>query len=392
MPPARRVPRDRREQADRIIGGILLAIALSAVSVLLLLTLFIFREGLPIFSKVGVMNFLLGLKWAPGKNAFGILPMIAGSVWVTGGALVLGVPLGLASALFLSEIAPLRLSRIMKPAIELLAAIPSVVYGFIGLVVLVPLIRSVLGGPGFSVLASSVVLAIMVLPTIISISYDALKAVPVSFREGSLALGASRWQTMIMVLVPGARSGIVAGIILGMGRAVGETMAVIMVAGNATTVPRTPLDPVRTLTSNIALEMGYASGDHRTALFATGVVLFAIIMMLNTLATSVTRSRVRAAFPKPHREAPGTAAQGKSAGAGVVDLGGGPLTHANMPGGPAGSVGPSSGGALGERPSGEPSGGVAGAGARGGARGTSSQETGAALGKEVAGVDERTKE
>lgn len=311
--PARRIPRDPREAADRLIGRILLAIAFSAVSVLLLLTLFIFKEGLPIFSKVGLKGFLLGLKWAPGKGVFGILPMIAGSVWVTAGALLLGVPLGLAGALFLSEIAPLRLSRIMKPAIELLAAIPSVVYGFIGLVVLVPLIRAVLGGPGFSVLASSVVLAIMVLPTIISISYDALKAVPVSFREGSLALGAGKWQTMIMVLLPAARSGIVAGVILGMGRAVGETMAVIMVAGNATTVPRTPLDPVRTLTSNIALEMGYAAGDHRTALFATGVVLFAIIMVLNVLATRVTRSRVRASFPKPHRDMPASGAGGGQA-------------------------------------------------------------------------------
>jgi phosphate transport system permease protein len=291
----REIPRDPREAADRMIARVLLAIAFSAVSVLLLLTLFIFREGLPIFLKTGVGNFLLGMKWAPAKGVFGILPMIAGSVWVTAGALILGVPFGLACALFLAEVAPPRVSRQIKPAIELLAAIPSVVYGFIGLVVLVPLVRQVFGGPGFSVLASSVVLAIMILPTVISISYDALKAVPVSYREGSLALGASRWQTMRMVLLPAARSGIMAGIILGMGRAVGETMAVIMVAGNAIIVPGSPLDPVRTLTSNIALEMGYAAGDHQQALFATGIVLFVIIMALNLAAARLGGARFRRA-------------------------------------------------------------------------------------------------
>jgi phosphate transport system permease protein len=194
--------------------------------------------------------------------------------------------------------APDRARTLLKPVIEILAGIPSVVYGFIGIVVLLPWIRSHLGGPGASALAASIILGIMVLPTIIGISIDALQAVPNSYREGSLAMGATRWQTIRRVVLPAARSGLVAAIILGMGRAVGETMAVIMVAGNSVQMPRSPLDPVRTLTANIALEMGYAAGDHQAALFATGIVLFAIIMALNTVANLARGRRVkRAAAP-----------------------------------------------------------------------------------------------
>jgi phosphate ABC transporter permease protein PstC len=196
----------------------------------------------------------------------------------------------LSCAVFLTEFSSKKLRRIIKPIIELLAGIPSVVYGFMGVVLLVPFIRRTFGGPGLSVLAGAVILGIMILPTIISITIDSLLAVPPAYREGSIALGATRWQTTKMVLFPAARSGIVASIILGMGRAVGETMAVIMVAGNAVAVPGSLLSPVRTLTSNIALEMGYASGEHRQALFATGVILFVIIMILNTIA-NVTSSR-----------------------------------------------------------------------------------------------------
>ncbi len=203
------------------------------------------------------------------------------------------MPFALACAVVLTEFASPRLRNILKPVIELLAGIPSVVYGFIGVVVLVPFIRETFGGPGFSVLAASVVLGIMILPTVISISIDALQALPPSYREGALAMGATRWQAVRMVLLPSARSGIVASVILGMGRAVGETMAVIMIAGNAATIPRTPLEPVRTLTSNIALEMSYASGEHREALFATGVILFIIIMVLNTLANVSSSRRAR---------------------------------------------------------------------------------------------------
>lgn len=281
---------NKLERNERLVRLALLSIAFSAISVLAVITAFIFTEGTPIMFKYGFRSFLAGMNWYPSEKSFGLLPMIAGSLMVTFGALVIGVPLGLSCAVFLTEFSSRRLRRTIKPIIELLAGIPSVVYGFMGVVLLVPFIRRTFGGPGLSVLAASVILGIMILPTIISISIDSLLAVPPSYREGSLALGATRWQTMKIVLFPAARSGIVASIILGMGRAVGETMAVIMVAGNAADVPGSLLSPVRTLTSNIALEMGYASGEHRQALFATGVILFVIIMVLNTIA-NVTSSR-----------------------------------------------------------------------------------------------------
>jgi phosphate ABC transporter permease protein PstC len=217
--------------------------------------------------------------------------MIVGSLYVTAGALVIGVPFGLACAIVLTEFSSRRVRRIIKPLVELLAGIPSVVYGFIGVIILVPFIRETFGGPGLSVLAASIILGIMILPTIISISVDSLQAIPPSYREGSIALGATRWQTVKMVLFPAARSGIAASVILGMGRAIGETMATIMIAGNAAEIPRSLLMPVRTLTSNIALEMSYATGEHREALFATGVILFIIIMILNTVANATSSRR-----------------------------------------------------------------------------------------------------
>ena len=273
---------------------VLVVAAFSSLGILALIAVFIFAGGIPIIGEEGLGKFLLGTRWAPTKGSFGILPMILGSVWVTGGALLLGVPVALACAVYLAEVAPEAVGKIVKPALELLAGIPSVVYGFMGLVILVPFIRRFLGGPGFSVLAASAVLAVMILPTVTSVSYDALRAVPDPFRQASLALGATRWQTICMSVLPAARSGILAAVILGMGRAVGETMAVIMVAGNATLIPGSPLDPVRTLTSNIALELGYAAGRHREALFATGVVLFVIIMGLNLVAGALAgRGRSR---------------------------------------------------------------------------------------------------
>ncbi len=282
----------RLERNDRLVRLSLLMIALSAISVLAIITVFIFEQGTPIMFRYGFKSFLLGQDWYPSEKSFGLLPMIVGSLMVTFGALVIGVPLGLASAIFLTEFSDRRLIRILKPVIELLAGIPSVVYGFIGLMFLVPFIRDNFGGPGLSVLAASVILGIMILPTVISIAIDSIRAVPDTYREGSIALGATRWQTVRMVVLPAARSGIIAGIILGMGRAIGETMAVIMVAGNAADIPGSILAPVRTLTSNIALEMAYASGEHREALFATGVILFVIIMILNTIA-NVTSTRQR---------------------------------------------------------------------------------------------------
>lgn len=272
-----------------VAGKVLLLIALSSIASLTAITFFIFKEGLPLIFKVGIVNFLTGREWSPSNGEFGILPMVLSSVWITLGALIIGVPTGISCAVFLAEIIGDKTRKILKPAIELLASIPSVVYGFMGVVILVPFIRDTFGGPGFSLLAGSIILGIMILPTIISISTDSLKAVPNSFREASISMGATRWQTTIFVTLRAARTGILASVILGMGRAIGETMAVIMVAGNALNIPHSPLDPIRPLTSNIALEMGYATGDHQKALFATGIVLFVFIMILNVIATYISR-------------------------------------------------------------------------------------------------------
>jgi phosphate ABC transporter permease protein PstC len=279
--------------SDTVVERALLFAALSAVSTLALITLFILREGLPVVLERGPLAFLGDVTWAPSRGHFGLLPMIAGTAVVTVGALAIGLPLGLAGAITLAELAPRRARQILKPTIELLAGIPSVVYGFIGMEILVPLIRTggALGGPGYSALAASIILGIMVLPTIIGISIDALEAVPQSYRDGSRALGATHWQTVTGVVLPAARSGIVAAVILGMGRAVGETMAVIMVAGNAVQFPASVLSPVRTLTANIALEMSYASGAHAQALFATGIVLFLVSLTLNGIAGRVRSGR-----------------------------------------------------------------------------------------------------
>ncbi|MSP15783.1 MAG: phosphate ABC transporter permease subunit PstC [Myxococcales bacterium] len=276
---------------EKVVERSLLLVAMSSVAILLLITVFIFREGGPLLVQVGLGNFFSGA-WDPQHDQYGIALMVVGSFAVTSGALLIGVPFGIACAIVLAEMAPPRARSILKPAIEVLAGIPSVVYGFMGIVVLLPMIRTHIGGPGASALAGSIILGIMVLPTVIGISVDALQAVPRSYREASLALGATQWQTIRRVVLPAARSGIVAAVILGMGRAVGETMAVIMVAGNSVQMPHSPLDSVRTLTANIALEMGYAAGDHRAALFATGIVLFVIIMILNTLA-NLARGRLK---------------------------------------------------------------------------------------------------
>ena len=275
----------RARRGEALIERVLLFLALSAVAMLGLIAVFIFLQGLPIMLEHGPGSFLLGMRWAPTKGGFGLLPMILSSVIVTLGAMVIAVPLGLACAIFLSEIAPRRVANLVRPAIQLLAGIPSVVFGFIGILIVVPLIRNYLGGPGLSVLAATIILGIMVLPTLISIAEDAIEAVPKPYKEGAMALGCTHSQAIFGVMLPAARGGILAAIILAMGRAVGETMAVIMVIGNAAIIPQSPLDPARTLTSNIALEMGYAAGEHQKALFATGVVLFVFIMILNSVAT-----------------------------------------------------------------------------------------------------------
>jgi len=277
---------------EKIIEKILLLIALSSILILGLITFFIFEEGFPLIMKIGPKAFLFGEKWIPSKGLFGIFPMIVGSFWVTFGALLLGIPLGLSCAIFLCEWVPPTVGMILRPTIQLLAAIPSVIYGFWGLIVLVPLVRNYLGGPGLSILSGSMILGFMILPTIISISEDSLKALPPTYKAGALALGATHWQTIWRVLIPAARSGIMASIILGMGRAIGETMAMIMILGNAVKIPSSFLDSARTLTTNIGIEMGYASGDHRQALFATGMILFFIIMVLNSFAIILSRRRV----------------------------------------------------------------------------------------------------
>ncbi|HWQ14961.1 MAG TPA: phosphate ABC transporter permease subunit PstC [Roseiflexaceae bacterium] len=278
---------------ERAIRATLLVMALGVVLALALITFFILESGLALILRVGLVDFLGGITWSPTTKPpqFGILPMIIGSLWLTFGALLLGVPLGLAVAVFQVELAPPWLAGVLRPTIQLLAGIPSVIYGFIGLTLLAPLVRSTLGGPGLSVLTGAIVLGIMILPSVIAVSEDALRAVPPAIRDGATALGATHWQMIWGVLIPTARSGIVAGVILGMGRALGETMAVIMMVGNALTIPRSPLDAATTLTSNIALELAYASGEHREALFATGVVLFCLIMALNAIATVLVHQR-----------------------------------------------------------------------------------------------------
>ena len=276
---------------ERFPQSLFFIMALSALSALALITIFIFVEGIPLIVKVGFFNFIFGMKWAPSLGQYGIFPMIVGTVLVTLGAIILGVPIALCCSIFLAEFAPRKLSNLVRPAIQLLAGIPSVVFGFWGLIFIVPAIRNYLGGPGLSILAGSIILAIMILPTVISISEVSLLALSPLLKEGAFALGATHWQTIRSVLLPAAKSGILASIILGIGRAVGETMAVIMVLGNAVALPSSILDPARTLTTNIGIEMGYASGDHQQALFATGIVLLVIIMLLNSMAQYAIRRK-----------------------------------------------------------------------------------------------------
>lgn len=265
--------------------------ALLSILSVITITVYIFMRGGPAIFTIGVSDFVLGVRWAPDQGYYGILPMIIGSILATIGAVVLGVTIGIFTAIFMAEIAPPIVVRFYQPVIELLAGIPSIVYGFFGLVMIVPLIRTYLGGSGDSLLAVIIILGIMILPTIISISETSMRAVPKIYKEGSLALGATQIQTIFKIVLPAAKSGIITSIILGMGRAVGETMAVILVAGNSTIIPTSITSRMRTMTANIALEMGYAFGLHQGALFATGVILFLFIMMLNILLNVLVRKK-----------------------------------------------------------------------------------------------------
>lgn len=267
----------------------LIAAGFSILAVLLI-CLFLFANGIPAMHKIGLTNFMFGTKWRPGNDLYGIFPMIAGSLYVTAGAILTGVPVGLMTAIFLSKFCPKWLHKMLKPAIDLLAGIPSVVYGFFGLMVIVPFVRNVFGGNGSSILTASLLLGMMILPTIISVSETALNAVPQNYYEGSRALGASHERSVFLTMLPAAKSGIMAGIILGIGRAIGETMAVIMVAGNQARLPDSVLKGVRTLTANIVIEMGYATDLHRESLIATGVVLFVFILLIN-LSFNLVKNR-----------------------------------------------------------------------------------------------------
>ena len=272
--------------------GLFLASACVCILAVGVICYFLFANGLPFFSQYSALDFVTGTKWAPGQMLFGILPMIVGSFVITIGALLLGAPIGILTAIMMARFASNRVVKLMKPAIALLAGIPSVVYGFFGLMLLVPFTRNTLGGDGLSILVASVLLGIMILPTIIQTSEAAINAVPNSYYEGSLALGATHEASVFRAILPAAKSGIVSGIVLGIGRAIGETTAVLMVAGNQARLPTDLLKGVRTLTVNVLLEMGYAADLHRESLIATGVVLFVIVMAINFIFSFINRRRL----------------------------------------------------------------------------------------------------
>lgn len=266
---------------EKLMKALFFLTACVSIAAVLLICIFLFTNGVPAIQKIGIFRFLLGIKWKPANNIYGILPMIIGSLYVTAGALLLGVPIGILTAVFMAKFCPKRIYKPMKSAINLMAGIPSVVYGFFGLVVLVPLVREMFGGRGMGVLTASILLGLMILPTIINVSEASIRAVPASYYEGGLALGASHERSVFYAVLPAAKSGIFEGVVLGIGRAIGETMAVMMVAGNQAVIPNSILSGVRTLTTNIVLEMGYSTDLHREALIGTAVVLFVFILIIN---------------------------------------------------------------------------------------------------------------
>ena len=265
--------------------------ACTSILAVVFICIFLFANGIPAIKEIGFKEFVFGKVWKPTNSLYGIFPMIIGSLYVTAGAIVIGVPVGIFTAVFLAKYCPKKLYRFIKPAVDLLAGIPSVIYGFFGLVVLVPFVRTHLGGDGNSIVTASILLGIMILPSIINVSESAIRAVPDSYYEGALALGATRERSVFFAVLPAAKSGVFAGIILGIGRAIGETMAVMMVAGNQARIPDSVLKGVRTLTANIVMEMGYATDLHREALIATGVVLFIFILIIN-LGFSIMKRKV----------------------------------------------------------------------------------------------------
>lgn len=267
--------------SEKVMRIVFMLSATVSILAVIVICYFLFDQGLPAMVEIGVFDFLTGTVWKPLEGHFGIFPMIVGSIYVTAGAIILGVPIGLLCAIFMAKFCPKRLYSVMKPAVDLLAGIPSIVYGFFALMVIVPVIQDLTGTSGKGMLTASIMLAIMILPTIVSVSEAAIRAVPESYYEGSLALGATHERSVFFAMVPAAKSGIMAGVILGVGRAIGETMAVSMVAGNQPILPQSILSGVRTMTANVIIEMGYAEGLHRDALIATAVVLFVFILIIN---------------------------------------------------------------------------------------------------------------
>lgn len=262
---------------EKIMSGVFLLAACTSIIAVIIICLFLFANGIPAIKEIGIFKFITGTVWRPSNDIYGILPMILGSIYVTAGAILIGVPIGIFTAAFMAYFCPKKIYRVLKPAVNLLAGIPSVIYGFFGLVVVVPF-------TGNSMLTASLILAVMILPSVIGVSETAIKAVPASYYEGALALGATHERSVFFTVIPAAKSGIFAGVVLGIGRAIGETMAVMMVAGNSTGIPSSIFKGVRTLTTNIAIEMGYAQDLHREALIATGVVLFVFILIINISA------------------------------------------------------------------------------------------------------------
>ena len=268
---------------EKIMEAVFMLCACVSILSVALICIFLFANGIPAMTKIGFFDFIFGRKWKPSNEVFGIFPMIIGSIYITAGAVIIGVPIGILTAVYLARFCPEKLYKIIKPAVDLLAGIPSVVYGFFGLCVIVPFVRNNIGGDGNSILTASILLGFMILPTIINVSESSIRAVPEKYYQGALALGATHERSVFCTVVPAAKSGIMAGIVLGIGRAIGETMAVIMVAGNQARMPKGILEGIRTMTSNIVMEMGYATDLHREALIATGVVLFVFILIINTL-------------------------------------------------------------------------------------------------------------
>ena len=284
-----------RNLKEKVMEIVFLAAACASIIAVALICVFLFQSGLPAMKEIGLADFLFGTEWRPGNNMFGIFPMIVGSIYVTAGAIIIGVPIGLFMAVYLAMYCPAKVYKVLKPAVDLLAGIPSIVYGFFGMVVIVPSVRWFfnevidLNGKGDSILTASIVLGIMILPTIIGAAEPAIRAVPKMYYEGALALGADHERSTFAVVFPAAQSGILASVILGIGRAICETMAVVMIAGNQPRMPQSILKGVRTMTANIVMEMGYAADLHREALIATGVVLFVFILIINLSFSALKR-------------------------------------------------------------------------------------------------------